>query len=56
MFRTAPEGAFIWDELLLHFARPENGGYWPLRGALPAVVLANPANPATEAYCAKHLV
>ena len=22
-----PEGAFIWDELLLHFARPENGGY-----------------------------
>ncbi|RZL99001.1 MAG: alpha/beta fold hydrolase [Variovorax sp.] len=22
-----PEGAFIWDELLLHFARPEHGGY-----------------------------
>ena len=22
-----PEGAFIWDELLLHFSRPENGGY-----------------------------
>eukprot|EP01034_Spumella_vulgaris_P005690 gene5690-7264_t len=22
-----PEGAFIWDEQLAHFARPENGGY-----------------------------
>ena len=22
-----PEGAFIWDALLLHFSRPENGGY-----------------------------
>ncbi|MDB5896474.1 MAG: alpha/beta hydrolase [Ramlibacter sp.] len=22
-----PEAAFIWDELLEHFARPENGGY-----------------------------
>jgi epoxide hydrolase 4 len=22
-----PEAAFIWDEVLLHFARPENGGY-----------------------------
>ena len=22
-----PEGAFIWDELLAHFAQPENGGY-----------------------------
>jgi len=22
-----PEAAFVWDELLLHFARPENGGY-----------------------------
>src|SRR3982751_3591076 len=22
-----PEAAFIWDELLAHFARPENGGY-----------------------------
>ena len=21
-----PEGAFIWDELVLHFARTENGG------------------------------
>ena len=22
-----PEGAFVWDVLLAHFARPENGGY-----------------------------
>ena len=22
-----PEGAWVWDPLLLHFARPENGGY-----------------------------
>lgn len=22
-----PEAAFVWDELLAHFARPENGGY-----------------------------
>ena len=22
-----PEGAFIWDALLLHFSRPENGCY-----------------------------
>jgi pimeloyl-ACP methyl ester carboxylesterase len=22
-----PEGAFVWDELLMHFARPENGAY-----------------------------
>jgi pimeloyl-ACP methyl ester carboxylesterase len=22
-----PEGAFVWDDLLEHFARPENGGY-----------------------------
>ena len=22
-----PEAAFVWDELLIHFAKPENGGY-----------------------------
>ncbi|MGI4778768.1 MAG: alpha/beta fold hydrolase [Janthinobacterium lividum] len=22
-----PEAAFVWDDLLLHFSRPENGGY-----------------------------
>jgi len=22
-----PEAAFVWDEMLLHFSKPENGGY-----------------------------
>ena len=22
-----PEAAFVWDDLLLHFAQPANGGY-----------------------------
>jgi pimeloyl-ACP methyl ester carboxylesterase len=22
-----PEGAWVWDPLLLHFSKPENGGY-----------------------------
>ena len=50
-----PEGAFIWDELLLHFSRPENGGYRCvapyLRGFGPS---SSPAE--AEAYRAKHLV
>lgn len=50
-----PEGAFIWDELLAHFARPENGGYRCvapyLRGFGPS---SSPAE--VEAYRAKHLV
>lgn len=50
-----PEGAFIWDELLLAFSRPENGGYRCvapyLRGFGPS---SSPAK--VEAYRAKHLV
>ena len=50
-----PEGAFIWDEQLAHFARPENGGYHCiapyLRGFGPS---SSPAE--VEAYRAKHLV
>jgi len=50
-----PEGAFIWDELLLHFSRPENGGYHCvapyLRGFGPS---SSPAE--VDAYRAKHLV
>lgn len=50
-----PEGAFIWDELLAHFCRPENGGYHCvapfLRGFGPS---SSPAG--VEAYRAKHLV
>ena len=22
-----PEAAFVWDELMLHFSKPENGAY-----------------------------
>ena len=50
-----PEGAFIWDDLLLAFSRPENGGYRCvapyLRGFGPS---SSPAE--VEAYRAKHLV
>ncbi len=50
-----PEGAFIWDGMLEHFARPENGAYRCvapfLRGFAPS---SSPQ--AVEAYRAKHLV
>lgn len=50
-----PEGAFIWDEQLAHFARPENGGYHCvapyLRGFGPS---SSPAE--VDAYRARHLV
>eukprot|EP01034_Spumella_vulgaris_P043941 gene43941-54601_t len=50
-----PEGAFIWDELLLHFARPENGGYHCIAPYLRG--FGESSSPqATEAYRAKHLV
>ena len=50
-----PEGAFIWDELLLHFARPENGGY---RCVAPYLRGFGPSSSpqAVDAYRAKHLV
>jgi len=49
-----PEGAFVWDTHLAHFARPENGGYrcvapW-LRGFAPSSAPAAP-----QAYAAKHV-
>lgn len=50
-----PEGAFIWDELLLHFARPENGGYHCIAPYLRGFGESS-SPPATEAYRAKHLV
>jgi pimeloyl-ACP methyl ester carboxylesterase len=50
-----PEGAFIWDELLLHFARPENGGYRCVAPCLRG--FGDSSQPAeVEAYRAKHLV
>ena len=50
-----PEGAFVWDALLAHFADPANGGYrcvapW-MRGFGPSSAPAEVA-----AYRAKHLV
>ncbi|MFE8643556.1 alpha/beta fold hydrolase [Sphingomonas sp. NCPPB 2930] len=50
-----PEGAFVWDALLEHFADPANGGYrcvapW-MRGFGPSSAPAEVA-----AYRAKHLV
>lgn len=50
-----PEGAFIWDELLLAFSRPENGGY---RCVAPYMRGFGPSDSPTEveAYRAKHLV
>ena len=50
-----PEGAFVWDALLAHFAQPENGGYrcvapW-LRGFGPSSAPAD-----AKDYRPKHLV
>ena len=50
-----PEGAFIWDALLLHFSRPENGGYRCVAPFLRGFgASSSPAEVA--AYRAKHLV
>lgn len=50
-----PEAAFVWDGLLEHFARPENGGYFCIAPNLRGFEQSSaPADPA--AYRAKHLV
>lgn len=50
-----PEAAFVWDELLVHFARPENGGYRCVAPNLRGYEQSSaPADVA--AYRAKHLV
>ena len=50
-----PEAAFVWDELLAHFAKPQNGGYRciapNLRGFEASTAPADAA-----AYRPKHLV
>lgn len=50
-----PEAAFIWDELLLHFARPEHGGY---RCVAPNLRGYEQSSQPTDvaAYRPKHLV
>lgn len=50
-----PEGAFIWDALLAHFARPENGGYHCVAPYLRGFG-ASSSPREVEAYRAKHLV
>lgn len=50
-----PEAAFVWDELLEHFARPENGGYRCVAPNLRGYEKSSaPAD--VSAYRAKHLV
>ena len=50
-----PEAAFIWDETLAHFARPENGGFLCVAPHLRGFARSSsPQEP--EAYRAKHLV
>lgn len=50
-----PEAAFVWDELLQHFARPENGGFRCVAPNLRGYERSTqPAEVA--AYRAKHLV
>ncbi len=50
-----PEAAFIWDDVLLHFARPENGGYRCVAPNLRGYEQSSqPADVA--AYRPKHLV
>jgi len=50
-----PEAAFVWDELLEHFARPEHGGYRCVAPNLRGYERSSqPAD--VKAYRAKHLV
>lgn len=50
-----PEGAFIWDALLAHFAQPAHGGY---RCVAPYLRGFGPSSrpPEPEAYRTRHLV
>ena len=50
-----PEAAFVWDELLQHFARPENGGYRCVAPNLRGFERSS-APAEVSAYRAKHLV
>ena len=50
-----PEAAFVWDELLAHFARPEHGGYRCVAPNLRGYEQSS-APSDVAAYRAKHLV
>jgi pimeloyl-ACP methyl ester carboxylesterase len=50
-----PEGAWVWDPLLLHFSQPENGGYRCVAPNLRGYERSS-APEDVKAYRAKHLV
>ena len=50
-----PEGAWVWDPLLRHFAKPENGGYRCVAPNLRGYERSS-APQDVKAYRAKHLV
>ena len=50
-----PEGAFVWDSLLRHFSRPENGGYRCVAPNLRGYERSS-APDDVKAYRAKYLV
>lgn len=50
-----PEAAFVWDGMLAHFSRPENGGYHCVAPNLRGYA-GSSAPVDTKAYRAKHLV
>ncbi|MDB5946989.1 MAG: alpha/beta hydrolase [Ramlibacter sp.] len=50
-----PEAAFVWDELLEHFALPKNGGYRCIAPNLRGYELSSTPHD-VKAYRAKHLV
>jgi pimeloyl-ACP methyl ester carboxylesterase len=50
-----PEAAFVWDELLAHFAQPEHGGYRCVAPNLRGYERSS-SPPEPEAYRAKHLI
>jgi pimeloyl-ACP methyl ester carboxylesterase len=50
-----PEGAWVWDPLLLHFSKPENGGYRCIAPNLRGYERSS-APEDLKSYRAKHLV
>ncbi|MDP3757884.1 alpha/beta fold hydrolase, partial [Polaromonas sp.] len=50
-----PEGAFVWDTLLAHFAKPENGAYFCIAPNLRGFEKSS-APPEVDAYRPKYLM
>jgi pimeloyl-ACP methyl ester carboxylesterase len=50
-----PQAAFVWDDMLLHFAKPEHGGYRCIAPNLRGYE-ASSTPPEAKDYRAKHLV